>query len=114
MPRASIQIQGFVYAEERQTWERKAGAPDHKVYVLPYRSAAPDTWGICVGPIDVSFELPEGFDVKAETIRQKVEALLAAKAEAGRKFAAEVAQINSQLATLQAIEHTPADVGAGE
>ena len=97
----SIVISGWVYADELPSYDPRA--PGFRTYVLPYESYCA-TWGVCVGQIEHRFELPEGFDIKAETIRQKIAALERAKEEAGREFAEKVSKINKQLAELQAIE----------
>ena len=97
----SIVIKGWVYAAELTQYEE--GFPGFRCYVLPHESTIP-TFGVNVGQIEHRYELPEGFDIKAETIRQKVAALEEAKREAGEEFARKVANINKQLAELQAIE----------
>lgn len=97
----SIVIKGWVYADALPSYD--PAAPGYRCYVLPYESYS-TTFGVNVGQIEHRYELPEGFDIKAETIRQKVAALQKAKEEAGREFAEKVAQINQQLAELQAIE----------
>lgn len=102
----SIVIKGWVYAEEDTKFDSETCAfkPNgHRCYVLPFQTTSPD-WGVCIGQIEHRYEMPEGFDIKAETIRQKVAALERAKEEAGREFAEKVARINQQLAELQAIE----------
>lgn len=97
----SIVIKGWVYADEIPAYD--PAAPGYRCYVLPYESDAA-SWGVNVGQIEHRYELPEGFDIKTESIRQKVAALLEAKEAAGREFAEKVAKINKQLAELQAIE----------
>lgn len=102
----SIVIKGWVYAQEQTKFDSDTGTfkpAGFICYVLPYESDS-TTFGVNVGQIEHRYELPEGFDIKAETIRQKVAALQKAKEEAGREFAEKVAQINQQLAELQAIE----------
>ena len=99
---STLRLKGFVYAEvDKYGTCGKAG--DFKTHVLPYRSKDTDVWGVCVGEIDVPYTLPEGFDLAAESVRQRIEALEAEKAEAGRQFADKVARINRQLSELQAI-----------
>lgn len=104
---AAIRIKGFVYAERVPSWLAK-GEDRYTVHVLPNKSTA-EVWGVCVGEIDVPYELPVGFDMKAETIRQEIARLEERRAEAARKFAEEVRTIDERLAKLQAIEYTPAD-----
>lgn len=97
----SIVIKGWVYASELAPYDK--GYPGFRTYVLPYESDA-TTWGVCVGQIEQRFTLPEGFDMKAESLRQRIAALEKMKDEAGREFAEKVSKINKQLAELQAIE----------
>ena len=97
----SIVIKGWVYADALAPFDK--GYPGFRTYVLPYQSDC-TTWGVCVGRIEHRHELPEGMDIKAEGIRQKVAALQREKEEAGQEFARKVANINQQLAELQAIE----------
>lgn len=97
----SIVIKGWVYADEIPAYD--PAAPGFRTYVLPYESDA-TTWGVCVGQIEQRFTLPEGFDMKAESLRQRIASLEKMKEEAGQEFARKVANINQQLAELQAIE----------
>jgi hypothetical protein len=99
---STLRIKGFVYAElDRHGCYGEAGG--YKTTVLAYRSKDTDVWGVCVGEIDVPYTLPEGFDLAAETVRQKIAELEAAKDKAAREFAETTARINRQLAELQAI-----------
>ena len=115
----SIVIKGWVYADEIPAYD--PAAPGFRTYVLPHESTIPTfgvnvgqiehryesdatTWGVCVGQIEQRFTLPEGFDMKAESLRQRIASLEKMKDEAGREFAEKVSKINQQLAELQAIE----------
>ena len=97
----SIVIKGWVYASELQPYDK--GYPGFSTYVLPYESEL-SVFGVKVGQIEHRYELPEGFDMKAEALRQRIAALQREKEEAGQEFARKVANINKQLAELQAIE----------
>ncbi len=97
----SIVIKGWVYADEIPAYD--PAAPGFRTYVLPHESTIP-TFGVNVGQIEHRYELPEGFDMKAESLRQRIASLEKMKDEAGREFAEKVSKINQQLAELQAIE----------
>ncbi len=98
---STIRIKGYVYAEEDRFGVY--GEPGtFKVFVLPYQSDA-DSWGVLVGEIDIPYTLPEGLDIKAEAVRQRIAALEAEKAKAGQEYAEKVAEINRRLSELQAI-----------
>jgi hypothetical protein len=106
----SIEIDGWVYAEEKTAWKPNEATGGHErthvgwnVTVLPRQSAAVDVWGVCVGKLKMTYDIPADFDIAAETVRQKVAALEKEKAEAMREYQAKVAQINEQLSKLQAI-----------
>lgn len=106
---ATVRIKGFVHYSREQSNFTDEKRPD--VYVLPYR-CDDDTFGVCVGEIDTEYALPEGFDLKAEAIRQRVMALRRQREEAVREHARRLAGIDQQLANLEAIEHTPATSGS--
>ena len=98
-----VKVTGHLYAEQLTYARRGRKAGDFECTVLPYVSSDPGVWGVYLGPIEFTHTLPEGLDLAAEMVRQKIASLQAEKDEAGRVYAAKVKDINNQLAKLQAI-----------
>lgn len=98
-----ISIAGWITAEPAKSWQKgDANVIDGMAYQF---------WGfkpsggeeVIVTAHTMTFDVPKGWDPRPE----KIKALEAKKAELQRQFAASVAQINAQIASLQAIEYTP-------
>lgn len=98
-----VKVTGHLYAEQLTYGRRGRQAGEFECTVLPYVSTATDTWGVYLGPVEFTHTLPEGLDLAAEMVRQKIASLQAEKDEAGRVYAAKVKDINTQLSKLQAL-----------
>lgn len=103
----TVKVTGYLYAELLRYEMRGKKAGELMFTVLPYDNGDTRCWGAMVGPVSFDYVMPEGLDIEAETIRARVKALEAEKAEAAREYATKVSAINEQLARLTAITHEP-------
>lgn len=100
-----ISIPGWITAEPAKSWQTgDANVIDGTSF--QFWGFQPSGGGeVIVTEHTLTFDIPAGWDPRPDQIKA-----LEAKREAlRREFAASVAEINAQIASLQAIEYTPED-----
>jgi hypothetical protein len=100
----TVTIPGFIQAKPAHEWDSSANVIDGHEMVFMQHEDMKDYGYVLVCPFNMTFEMPEGWDPRA----QQIEALKAKKEELQREFSAAVLKINQQIASLQAIEYTEA------
>lgn len=100
---SKISMPGFIHAMPAQSWEEGASnVLDGHRMVFFNMELTVDSGYVLVGPGSMEFELPEGWDPRA----QQIDALENKKAQLRRQFAKEMMDIDTAISRLQAIEHT--------
>ena len=100
----TVTIPGFIHAKPAESWE---GFMDdiidgHRMNFSLCEDRSEYGW-VLVCPYTMTFELPEGWDPRA----QQIEALQKEKERLQKMFSESVMKINQQIANLQALEYTP-------
>jgi hypothetical protein len=103
----TISIPGFIHAKPAKEWE--LGFADivdgHRMDFSTVEDRGEYGW-ILVCPHTMTFELPEGWDPRA----QQIDALKQEKKRLLDEIATAIMKIDAQISKLQAIEYTPAEV----
>lgn len=95
-------IPGFIHAKPASDWESGPEVIDGHRMIFFTTNDVSDMGYILVGSAVVEFEMPEGWDPRA----QQIDALETKKAQLRRQFAKEMMDIDTAISRLQAIEHT--------
>lgn len=95
-------IPGFIHAKPAHDWEMDMDdvVDGHRIVFSICRDMSASGY-VVVCPYTVEFEMPEGWDPRA----QQIEALKQKKEALHREFSAAVVKINQQIANLQAITY---------
>lgn len=101
----TISIPGFIHAKPAETWEGYMHdiIDGHRMDFSICEDRSEYGW-VLVCPYTMTFELPEGWDPRA----QQIEALQKEKERLQKMFSESVMKINQQIANLQALEYTEA------
>lgn len=100
----TVTIPGFIQAKPAGDWDSGPHIVDGHELVFMQHEDMKDYGYVLVCPFNMQFEMPEGWDPRA----QQIEALKAKKEQLQKEFSAAVVKINQQIANLQAIEYTEA------
>lgn len=90
---AQVQITGHVY-EQHYSWETES------VFIVSCIACMSDENRTYVGPVQITYEIPDGYNPTA----QKLAALAKKREAACKEFADTVRAIDEQISKLQAIE----------
>lgn len=100
----TVTIPGFIQAKPANEWDDSANVIDGHELVFMLHGDMKDYGYVQVCPYTIEFEMPEGWDPRA----QQIEALRAKKEELQREFSKAVLRIDEQINKLLAIEYTEA------
>lgn len=96
----TITLPGFIQAKPASEWDDSPNVIDGHEMVFMLHKDMKDYGYVLVCPYTMTFELPEGWDPRA----QQVEALKAKKEELKLEFAEAVMKIDRQINSLLALE----------
>lgn len=100
-----ISIPGFITAMAAKSWEKgDANVIDGMAFAFWPFEPVPVSGYVTVCQHTMTFDIPEGFDPRP----QQIAALQAKEQKLRADFSKAVMEINAQIQSLQAIEHTSA------
>lgn len=101
-----ISIPGFIVATPSASWETgDSNVKDGMRFSFWASKPSDGTPYITICEHTLAFEMPEGFDPRP----QQVKALQEQERKLRAEFSKAVMEINAQIQSLQALEHTPAE-----
>lgn len=96
----SITIPGFIYAQPASDWDKSADVVDGHTMTFFTMDSMEAHGYVKVTSTALTFELPEGWDPRA----QQIEALRLKEQELRAEFQRRVTEIHAQINKLQALE----------